>query len=246
MWNRRDGSAVRRRPSTGRTAGACAVAALLLVLSGCSGQEGASSTRATVTVTGSPKAAATSGAAASTGAATSATSGSPSPAVSSTAASSDAAGGPLAQASAICARRGEELAKLAGPSSSGDMAALASVASRRAAVERRADAELRALAAPAQFAPAWREVIALGEASLHRTEALARAASGHDAGQVRSLSLSADPSSLRGLVAARQSHLTKCYQRAAWPALGTAAVVQAEVLKQFSRGGAGARTAPAP
>ncbi|HXP36384.1 MAG TPA: hypothetical protein VN817_01340 [Solirubrobacteraceae bacterium] len=82
------------------------------------------------------------------------------------------------QADAICARRNKELAAV--PISDGALAATASTATRRGAIERRALTELGKLTPPASAAGNWKKLISASEDSLEQVRELAKAASSND------------------------------------------------------------------
>lgn len=134
---------------------------------------------ATATAPGQTSSTASSSATTSSGAATS---GSTQP----------AASGAVAQADAICLRRNHELAGV--PIDGGALAATATAASRRGAIEQRALGELGKLTPPARLAGDWKKLISASRDSLEHVLELAKDASSNDRkGATRQLAASGGP-----------------------------------------------------
>jgi hypothetical protein len=115
----------------------------------------------------------------------------------------------VAQAEAICAQRNSELTAVGAVGV--NKAQLASVAARRAVIERQALAELGKLTPPTDMARDWQGVITYSRLTLARVEKLARDAKSHGATSVeRFRTGSASAVRFRLLVAARRAGLKQC------------------------------------
>jgi hypothetical protein len=187
-----------------------ALTACLIAVAGCGG---ASQTVVTRTVDSRSAAAARAAAAAQLAAAThgasrtgqtgqSAPSATPAPSPTASAPAKSGAQavepGPLADADAICVRRNGELSGL---SAQGANQQTPAAASRRAAIERRALAELAALHAPASTAHAYRQVLNYSRIMLGQAVQPSGASSSKVGEQVQ----------LRLLVAAARAGVKHCY-----------------------------------
>jgi hypothetical protein len=186
----------------------------ILALAGCGGgaeEPGSRPASAGTTASQSSTAAASAstGATAPTATApngvTSATAGTTTP---TTGAPAKASTGAVAEAEAICARRNHELENV--PIGAGGISATASAASRQAAIEQRALAELGKLTPPADKARGWGQVITQSKNSLDDVVKLAKAAGASEsAGVTRQLARLKSPG-LRLLVAGAHAGLRKC------------------------------------
>jgi hypothetical protein len=184
---------------------AVALLATAAVAGGCG--EGEASTRASVTVT--VHSGATSAATAATTATSTATTSSSAAAGTSASTTTATSSASTAQAEAICGRRNREL-KAAAPVGA-SLHEIVATASARAAIQRAALAELRALAPPAQLAHDWRMVLAGSERTLRSVEQLARLASAGGAADVRrETALASGASQLGLLVAGARAGVKQC------------------------------------
>jgi hypothetical protein len=114
----------------------------------------------------------------------------------------------VAQADAICTRRNHELTSV--PIGGGALAATASAASRRGAIEQRALTELGKLTPPASAANDWKKLISVSKDSLDHVLELAKDASSNDhEGVSRELAASGGPQ-FRLLVAAVHTGTRAC------------------------------------
>jgi hypothetical protein len=113
-----------------------------------------------------------------------------------------------AQADAICTRRNQELHGV--PIDTGGLAATATAASRRAAIEQHAIAELGKLTPPTNVASDWRKLMTANESSLKHVLEVAKAAKSNDReGVTRQLAAAGGPQ-LRLLVAAVRTGARRC------------------------------------
>jgi hypothetical protein len=115
----------------------------------------------------------------------------------------------VGQAEAICARRNKELASVGRLGA--DKSQVASVASRRAAIERQALAELTQLTPPAKLAHDWQSVITYSRLTLLRVVRLGEYARSHGARSIERFRTGSS-SGVRFplLVAAEQAGLKQC------------------------------------
>jgi hypothetical protein len=112
------------------------------------------------------------------------------------------------QADAICIRRNRELA--GAPLQQSSLSAIASSASRRAAIERRALEELGKLTPPPNTADRWRSLITDSRAILRGVAKLAEDASSSDSVGVREQLSSVKQPQFRLLVAGVHAGLRHC------------------------------------
>jgi hypothetical protein len=196
---------VARRPPARAWASVLALVAIATTTAACGGGTGgaasstSSSTKAASRQAPAPTTPGSSPATSSTGAASIGTSA-PNPATDASFAG---------QAEAICARRNKELAGV------GRLGAhksqVASVASRRAAIERQALAELTKLTPPATLAHDWQSVIAYSRLTLLQVVRLGEYARSHGTKSVeRFRTGSSSGARFRLLVAARHAGLKQC------------------------------------
>lgn len=179
----------------------------VIFVSGCgggSGEHNTSGAAATATSAGQSPAATTATAPSVPAASAPATSTS---APTGTSAKSSAQPAAIAGADAICARRNKELASVSGAGSS--LQAVASAASRRAAIEQRALGELEQLTPPSEVAGDYRAVLAFSKSVLERTTKVEAYARSNDAAGVSSARAS-DKGWLRLLFSAARAGLRDC------------------------------------
>jgi hypothetical protein len=206
-----DGSAPVRFFGRARALASAVGLICLLVLGGCGGGEepgsrpaasAPSSQSAATGTSASPQRPSTTATAPSQASATA------SSAATTSASTPHAASGAAAQADTICVRRNQELVGV--PIGSGGLAATASAASRRGAIEQRALAELGKLTPPASVAHDWKNLIAASKISLGHVLELAKDASSNDReGASRELAASGG-AQLRLLVAAVRTGARHC------------------------------------